>query len=87
MSSNIVVIPTREAGDSFGQAQSVSCRKVRKDALHLPKPTPARIQIPNERRNQYLKSIFNSLFLHGNKYWKLETINCSEIRFPGETVG
>jgi hypothetical protein len=41
--SNIVVVPSEEAGDGFGQVQSVSSHKVRKDALHLPKPSPTRI--------------------------------------------
>jgi hypothetical protein len=57
----VLVVPFEEAGDGFGQVQSVSSHKVRKDATNLPKPSPTRIQIPNERRNQYLKSIFMSL--------------------------
>jgi hypothetical protein len=32
-----------EAGDCFGQVQSVSSNKVRKDASHLSKPHPKRI--------------------------------------------
>jgi hypothetical protein len=41
--SNIVVVPSKEARDGFGQVQSVSSCKVRIDALHLPKPSPTRI--------------------------------------------
>jgi hypothetical protein len=36
-----VVVPPKEAGDGFGQMQSVTSHKVRKDALHLPKPNLA----------------------------------------------
>jgi hypothetical protein len=42
LSSNISVVGSEaeEAGDCFGQVQSVSSPKVRKDASHLPKPPP-----------------------------------------------
>ncbi len=39
--------------------------KVRKDALHLPKPSLTRIKIPNDSGNQHLKSIFKSLTYMG----------------------
>ena len=34
----VVVVPSKEAGDGFGQVQSVSSLKMRKDALHILKP-------------------------------------------------
>ncbi len=43
LSSNIVVVLSEEAGDSFGQVRSVSSHKGRKDAVHLLKPSPTRI--------------------------------------------
>ena len=62
-----VVVPSKEAGDGSGQVQSVSSHKVRKDALHLLKPTRLDLNTSNNKLNKVascsLANFLNRKFL------------------------